>query len=148
VDQALRVRLVQRARHLAEDVEGPRRIQRPFARQHLPEVLALHEPHDEEQHPFGLPGVVDRQDVGVVERGRQPGLTQEPLAEVLVGRELRRQHLQRDAAPQMDVFGRIDDALTTATQFGFDPVVAEQRAGAKVRRHVPWVVSGGWAVGQ
>jgi hypothetical protein len=46
----------------------------------------------------------------VVERGREPGLADEPLAESFVLGELRREHVERDLALQPVVLGEVHDA--------------------------------------
>ncbi len=149
VDEPLRVRLVERARDLAQDVERPGRVEPALPQQHPAEVLALRQPHREEEHPVGLARVVDRQDVRVFQGRGEPRLAQEPLPEVLVVGELRRQDLQRDPAPEVDVFRQIDDALAAAAQHRLDAVVAEERSGSEVGgRHRRRVVSGGQGSGQ
>ena len=69
---------------------------------------------------------MDRDDVGVLERGRQLGLGEEALAEARVPGQLRGDQLERDVALQARVVGAIDDAHPAATDERLDPV-AEKR---------------------
>ena len=65
-----------------------------------PEVGPLHVAHCNEQEALGLAGLVDRDHVRVVDRGSEPRLAQEPLAEALVLGQLGGEQLQRDLAAE------------------------------------------------
>ena len=60
------------------------RVQRPFLLQQRLELAPLHVPHCQVELPVDLAGVVDRDDVGVLERGREFRLGEEALAEARV----------------------------------------------------------------
>ncbi len=83
VDEAARVGRVERARHLGEDPDRLPRLE-PAVPQPLLEVAALDVAHGDEEQLAGLTGFVDRDDVGVVDRGGELRLAQEALAEALV----------------------------------------------------------------
>ena len=90
---------VQRVGDLGADPDRAFGWQRSLRRQERPQVGPLDVAHRDEQRPVGLARGVDRDDVGVLGRGRGFGLPDEPLAERLVLRQLRGQELQRDLAP-------------------------------------------------
>ena len=70
VDQFLRVRGVERLRHLREQAQRAPVVELA-AHDQLLERGTLHHPHREEQTLVGLTGLIHRDDVGVVERGLQ-----------------------------------------------------------------------------
>ncbi len=67
--------------------------------------------HRDVEPPVGLAGLVHRDDPGMVEQRGQPGLTQELLAELLVGGELGAQQLERDLPVQARVLGQVHDRV-------------------------------------
>src|SRR5581483_11595338 len=72
-----------------------------------------------------LAGVVDRDDVRVVDRGHRLRLADEALAEVVVRRELREQRLQRSLAAEQDVLRVVDDAHTAFAEHADDAIAAD-----------------------
>lgn len=68
--------------------------------------LALEELHDEIGRVFVLADVVEGADMRVIERRDASRLAGEPLAEVRVASQIRRQHLDRDRS----VEARVADA--------------------------------------
>ena len=88
--------------------------------------------------PVVLVDVVDRADVGVLERGGRAGLALEPLERLRVARQLLGQELQRDAAAELQVLGLVDDAHAAAAELREDPVVGDRLADhAWTRRFYP-----------
>jgi hypothetical protein len=65
----------------------------------------------------------------VLDRGRRAELALEAPAELVVVRELGRDHLQRDLALERNVGGAVDDAHPAAPGDAADHVVGEDRAG-------------------
>ena len=63
---------------------------------------------DEPPEPSVLGHAVDRRDVGMVQRGEQAGLALEAREALGIGREARRQDLDRDVAPQRLVACAVD----------------------------------------
>ena len=62
----------------------------------------------------------------MIERGRGARLALEPFYSLRVGRELRRQELQRDSSSEADVFGLIDHSHSPAAQKLEDAVVRDR----------------------
>ena len=87
VQQVAAVRVVQRLGHLADDGDRALRGHAPFA-QLLVGVAAGHQLHGHPQLTVGLTAGVDRDDVGVIQRGGQLGTTFEAPPKLVVGRQL------------------------------------------------------------
>jgi hypothetical protein len=79
VYHVMTVRITQRARHLACNVQGRFHFQPLLAVDPLPQRLSLHKRHDVVQQAVGLTGVVYGQYMGVRQLRRDPDLSQEPL---------------------------------------------------------------------
>ena len=88
-----------------EHAQGLAARQRPL-HDHVGERRAVDEAHRDEHEPVGLAGLVDGDDVRVVERGGVAALEAEALAEALVADERRGEHLQRHAAVQRELASR------------------------------------------
>ena len=117
------------------DIECPARLtthqHRLLGRQHMlglehpPQILSGHITHRDKQQVLMRAHVIDRDHIGVVERGRGPRLLQEPGPEHIVGGQLRRQHLQRYRAAQPRVLRLIHHAHPAAAQHSPQPVAGE-----------------------
>jgi hypothetical protein len=89
---------------------------------------ALHVAHGEKEQIPVLARLVDRDHVRVVERGRDPRLTQETLAEAPVPSEVGRDHLQRDLALQPLLQRAVDRTHPPAADEFLDPVAGHPRS--------------------
>ena len=121
VDQVVVVGGVERARDLLEHVERPPDAEPSVAPEERAEVGPVDVAHRDVEEPVGvtsvdLPGVVDRDDVGVVEPCRALRLPHEPLAEARVVRQRRGKHLESHLAAEADVLGEVDDAHAAAAE--------------------------------
>ena len=134
VNEPARMGGVQRGRDLAGDRERAPHGQPALLGDQRLQVGPLDAGHRDPEEVVVLARVVDRDDVGVVERGREPRLAQEAVAEVGFA-EPRREELQRGPAPQAYVLGPVDDAGAAATELLDDPVAAELGADALVQLH-------------
>ena len=130
VDQAVRMRRLQGRGDLGDDVTGPRRGHRPRRLDEGLHVRPLHEAHRDEQHPVGLAGLEDRDDVGMVDRGRGARFPDEPLPERLVPGQFGRQHLDRDLALQPGVVGAVDHGHATPADLLVQPVPGQAGSDA------------------
>jgi hypothetical protein len=95
-----RMRGVQRARHLVDDVPRALRLHPPVRAQLLVQVRARHPAHHQVQPAVLLARLVHGDDVRVIDRRGHPRLALEALAEVAVGGVLGRDQLQRDGAAE------------------------------------------------
>src|SRR5262249_13730577 len=114
VHEAPFVRRVQGRRDLRHDAAGLVRWQRALLLEERQHIAPLGEAHRDEQEPAGLTGGEDRDDVRVVDRGRDAGFPDEPLTERLVQGEPGREYLQGDASPEPLVVGTVDDGHAAA----------------------------------
>jgi hypothetical protein len=97
--QPARMRHIERIRDLLNQCNRALGRQSTRAPQQLAQIATLDVAHRDVQQPVRLAGLEDRHDPRVIERRRQPRLGQEPLAKARVVSQLRRQNLQRYAAP-------------------------------------------------
>ncbi len=100
------------------------------------EVTSLDVAHGDEQEVVHPPGLVDRDDVRVVDRCGQLRFTQEALAERFFVGESCRNDLERDLPLEAEVLGQVDDAHSTPAEQRFDPVAGELRTNPRVVAHV------------
>jgi hypothetical protein len=105
------------------------------AREQLLELGAVDVAHGDVQLAGDLAGVVDRDDVRVVDRGGEAGLAQEALAEALVLRELGGEDLQRDRPLEREVVGAEHDSHPAAADEGLQPVAGELAAQTGIGPH-------------
>jgi len=94
----------------------------------LEQVVPFDVAHRQVKHAVLLPGVKEGDDVGVVERRRDPALGLEPLAERRVVGELGRDQLQRHGPLEVDVECPVDDAHPAAAGQLLDLVGGEHRS--------------------
>ena len=119
VDQAALVRGVERSRDLLEHEERTPHAQPPLLLRGASGGRGLDVAHGDVEEPVGiapfdLAGVVDRDHVGVVELGRPLRLADEPLAEAVVVRKRRGEHLEGNLAAEAHVLGEVHDAHPAA----------------------------------
>ena len=125
MDEPARVGRVEGGGQLVEQRRRPRRRQRTLRGQQAAQVGPLHVAHRDEQRPLRLAGLVDGNDVGVLDRRRQPRLAQKAGPEALVPGELGRQQLERHLASEPLLVGEEDGAHPPAAEQRLDPI-AEQ----------------------
>ena len=123
---------IERVGDLARDRECSGRLERPLASQELREVRPFDVAHRDEQAVIRLAGLVDRDHVRVVERGREPRLAQHPIAESVVLGVPLDEELQSDTPLEPWVAGTVDLAHSPAPDQLFDLVPGNHVA--RVRR--------------
>jgi len=79
VDDVVAVRVVERVRDLGGDAHSVVDGERVVNRQPVAQRMALHHGHDEIQESIAFAGVVEREDVRMVELRRHPDFPYEPL---------------------------------------------------------------------
>ena len=127
VDDAGLVRGVERLADLGDQVRGELELELALGREQPREVGALDVAHRHVQQPLVLARVVDRDHVRVLDPSRGAELAPEAAPELLVGRVLGRDHLQRDLAVERDVRRAVDDPHAAAAADAADHVVGERR---------------------
>jgi hypothetical protein len=128
VDQAVGVGVVQGGGHLPHQAHGLIDGKLRLGREPLPERAAPHVGHDVEQTPAGLAGVVERQDVGMVERRGDPDLADEPVG-AEHGAQLGPEHLDGDLPAMAQVVGQINGRHASVPQLSENGVVVADYAG-------------------
>ena len=88
--------------------------------------------HREEQHAVGFFDRIDRDDVGVIERGRGLGLAQEARPRLRVVTAVVEHHLQRDGAAQPCVFSLVNFAHPARSEALDDAVMRDGFADHRV----------------
>ena len=126
------MRDVERVGELLEERHRALGRELPLLLEHVREVGPLDELHREVQTALDLAGVVDGDDVGMLELGRRARLADEALAELLACGQLRVQQLERDRAPQMHVLRAIDDAHAAAPGHLVDAVAGDLQRPARL----------------
>ena len=136
MDESALVRGVERVGDLRTDRERPFAFEWRLCQQQRLEVASVDEPHRQVQPAVGLAGVVDRDDVRVLERGGQLGLSEEACPEAIVLRQLGGHELERERALQAHVVRPVDDAHAAPADQPLDPVLEDLPADRQLTRHV------------
>ena len=100
-------------------------VEPTVALEHRAEVFAVDEAHRQVEHAVRVARVVDRDDVRVLQAGRDGGLPLEAVAVLAVGGERRGEHLQGDRAAQLQVAGAVDDAHAAFADERVDAVACQ-----------------------
>ncbi len=138
MNHAALVRVVERVRHLARDLQSVLERQLLVALQPVAQRLALHVGHDVVQDACGFAGVVDGDDVGVIERGGDLDLAQEPLGAECRG-ELGSHDFDGYLAAVLQVLGEMDDGHPPRAERALQAVAVGDGLGEALvvgRKHV------------
>ncbi len=133
--EAARVGRIEGARHLREDADRVRRVQ-TAALEALLQVTPLDVAHGDEEDVLGRPGLVDRDDVRMVDRRGQLRLAQEAVTERLVLGEAGSQQLERNPPLEPQILGQVDDAHAAQAEQRLDPIAGELGADPRVVAHL------------
>jgi hypothetical protein len=128
VNNSLFVRGRQPARDLLRVVDSLARGRERTIAQAVAQRFAFEQLGNDIRRAVGLANVVNRKNVGMVQRGRRARFLREPLQALGIGRERRGQNLDRDGTVQPRVAGTIDFAHAARAQRRFDFVGAKFRA--------------------
>jgi hypothetical protein len=124
VDQAVVVGGVEGVGDLADQVDRAAGVHRPVL-QGLAQVGAVDQAHVDVEPAVDLAEVVDRDDVGLAQPGRDAGLAAEPAGVLrVVGQDLR-EELDGDVALVAGVVREVDLAHAAGAQQHLQPVVPE-----------------------
>ena len=88
-------------------------------------VRPAHQAHRHEQPVVGLAGLVDRDDVRVLDAGLEQALAPEPLTERGVLPEIRGEELEGDGSVQGELRRLVDDAHSPLPEDALDAVARE-----------------------
>jgi len=102
-----------------------------FLTEALAQGLSLHHRHHEVEEAVRFTGIVERQDVRVVEAGSEPDLPEKSPPPQRFG-ELGMEHLERDVAVVLDVVGEVDRGHPSRPELALDTItVGEGRSEAR-----------------
>src|SRR6266851_834235 len=127
VHNPLGVRCSQRVCHLNSDVEHLVQLNGVTGNTLL-QALALQLLHNDEGMAVVLFDAMDGADMRIVQLRSCPRLTLETLQRFGVAHKIFRDELECNTAPELDVFGLIDYAHTTAAQLSQDAIVGDSLA--------------------
>ena len=131
VDQATSVGGIERASDLLDDGERPGRAQGGLAPEHPAEVGAWDEAHRDVVHIARRGGLIDRDDVGMLERRCHPGLAHEAFLDQGVADQVGCQDLDRHGPVEALVDSPEHDAHATSPDDRIESVSAEHRAQSR-----------------
>ena len=134
VHDAVAMSVVERLGHFAGDPKRLVQAQLLLALQPLAQRLAGDERHDVIKEPAGLARVVQRQDVGVLQLGREPDLPQEPL-DPDRARHFWVDHLDRGRAVVFQVVREVHGRHPATSELALDHVMAGE-GGLQARQGV------------
>ena len=132
VHEAGAVDRVQRGAGLRDDIGRLGRVERAAAADERAQVVAGDEAHRDVGDAVVLARRVHRDHVRMLDARRGARLAQEPLADVVVVEQLRRDHLQRDDPLELELDRAVDHAHPAATDQRLDPVAGHHRAGREL----------------
>ena len=135
VDQPVGMGGVEAGREVVEDPQRPFERRRAVGEQ-PPEVDAVDVLHGHVEASVLLAGVMDRDQVRMLHRRRQPALAAEPQRVGVVAGELRGEDLERPDPIEGEMAGAVDDPHAAAADLGLDQVTGELRARVEIRRHL------------
>ncbi len=121
------VSVAQRIRHLARDLERVADRELAFPGEAPLQGLALDIGHDVVDQPIGLVGIVERQDVRVVEAGGNLNLAEEAGCAHLRG-QVGAEHLDGNGALVLEVVGQEDLGHPALPQFPLKLVAGGERS--------------------
>src|SRR5690349_15897085 len=127
MNDAVRVRVVERIRDRAADTYGFVDRELLLALQLVPETLAFDERRYVEQQAIGGARVEQRQQIGVLQTCCNADLTQKPL-DTKYGTEIVIENLERDFAVVTEVACEVDSRHPPGADFTLDGVPVGQRA--------------------
>ena len=133
MDEPGGVRGIQRAGHLLQDRHRGVRRQVTLAADHPLQIAAGDVAHGEVEHAVDLAGVIDRDDVGMLEAGGEDRLLQEALPELGVRAPIGLEQLERDVSPQGGLNRPVDGAHAAAADHGLDPIAGGGKGGFDIR---------------
>src|SRR5262249_529736 len=132
VGARLGVRIGERAQYLASDEQGGLGLPAPAAAlgplEQRAQIAAPHIFHDDEVIGAGRDQIDRVDDVGVIKRGRQPGLAQEQIDELgllgVLGQKLLEHHLLLEAT-HPELFAQVNRPHSTLRQILKDYIAIE-----------------------
>ena len=134
MDDAARVRVLQRARDLARDPHRVLHGELSFAREPIAQRLAVHERHDVVERAFCFAGIVRRQNVGMRQACCDLDLAMEPVGADGRG-QIGVQQLDGDLAIELGIDAQVNSRHSPPTKLALDTVALTKRRQCVTHRH-------------
>jgi hypothetical protein len=128
------VRGLESLRKLRAETHGTLGGKTAFAAERVGERGALDQAHGKEERPGRFSGLVDGEHMRVVQGSSELRLTQETVAEPLLGRKIRADQLQRDPPLERELRRAVDDAHPATSDRGVDAEAGEEGARGELSR--------------
>src|SRR5438270_10577418 len=135
MNQTSRVRRVERRRYLGDHRSGAGGRHRTLERQELSKVVSVDVAHRNEQRVAFLAGLVDRDDVRVLDQRGRAELAFEPSSEGPILGQGWSDELEGHASSQRALLGEVDDTHTSPPEDPLDAVGTEGGSGFQLGRH-------------
>ena len=119
--------VVQRLGDLGGEADGLLYAQLLLSSQPFAEGLPFDERHDVKEEAIGFPGIVEGEDIGMLELGGDLDLLEEPLRPDDHGKFLP-QNLDGDFAAVLEVFGEIHGGHATRAELAFNTITVGERS--------------------
>ena len=126
MDHVTGVRVAERGSDLPRDAEGLLNRELLLALELVAQRLALDVGHNVKEEPLGATGVVQREDVRMIQTRGDLDFSQESVGAEL-RRHLREEHLDRDRAVVPHVARAVDGGHAPAAQLALDRVAVRER---------------------
>ena len=133
--ETARMGRIQGARNLCEDADRVRGV-KGAALHALLQVAPLHVAHGDIEEILRRPGLVDRNDVRMVDRRGKLRFAQEAVTEGVVLGKARGKKLEGHPPLEPQIFSQVDDAHAAEAQQRLDPVAGELGADPRVVAHL------------
>ena len=134
MDDAARVRVLQRARDLARDPHRVLHGELSFAREPIAQRLAVHERHDVIQRSFRFARIVRGKNVRMRQSGRDLDLAMEPVRAHGRG-QIGVQQLDGDLAIELGIDAQVNGRHSPPTKLALDTVALTKRRQCVTHRH-------------
>ena len=129
MNEPLLVGHLERRRDLSGDPRRPSRLQGTVALDQSAELGAIHPLRDDVDGSFLLARLIQRDDVGVVERGHRSGLAAQTLPNHGVARHLGLDQLECDGPVEPQLAGAVEDPDPAGTDDALELVPGKGGAG-------------------
>ena len=132
MNDVLRVRRFERRKNLNRKLQNAFGIER-LARDALAECFALQQLHGDKRLAVGFIHLVDRANIGMIQRGGRASFAPKSLERLRVLFQILRQEFQRHSAAEFRVLSLVDHTHPAAAQLAEDSVMRNCFTGHSIR---------------
>src|SRR5207249_3308139 len=131
----LSINSVENRSHLLHDMHNPEKRKYPFVPNQTVKINTLHITHSDPQNPVMIPHPIDRDDIGMIERGRSVGLPNEPVPKPHFLRDLQNEELENHLASGEGLNSQVHHAHAAPAEQELDGVSGDLRPDVSVLAH-------------